>query len=83
MLAHAGHIHWQAAQRVARACKACAAPRFAARAPTSTPPPPRRWNNPTFLDKMVAHFELEPYGTCFRQEVWDPKALPEGDTWPK
>lgn len=52
------------------------------------PPPPRptharRWANPTFLDKMVAHFELEPYGTCFKQEVWDPKALPEGDTWPK
>lgn len=58
------------------------------RHPQSHAPPPRptharRWANPTFLDKMVAHFELEPYGTCFKQEVWDPKALPEGDTWPK
>jgi hypothetical protein len=43
----------------------------------------RRWANPTFLDKMVAHFELDPYGTCFKPEVWDPKSLPEGDTWSK
>jgi hypothetical protein len=32
---------------------------------------------------MVAHFELDPYGTCFKPEVWDPKALPAADTWPK
>ncbi|GBF87445.1 hypothetical protein Rsub_00156 [Raphidocelis subcapitata] len=43
----------------------------------------RRWTNPTFLDKMVAHFDLNPYGTCFGPEVWDPTALPESDTWPK
>jgi hypothetical protein len=43
----------------------------------------RRWTNPTFLDKMVAHFGLDPYGTCFSGEVWDPTALPESDSWPK
>ena len=42
-----------------------------------------RWNNPTFLEKMVSHFGLDPYGTCFKPEVWDPKSLPEGDTWPR
>lgn len=43
----------------------------------------RRWSNPTFLEKMVGHFGLDPYGSCFRPEVWDPKALPEEDTWPR
>lgn len=30
---------------------------------------------------MVKYFNLDPYGSCFKPEVWDPKALPEADTW--
>jgi hypothetical protein len=41
----------------------------------------RAWNNPDFLEKMVEHFSLDPYGSCFPKEVWDPTALPPEDTW--
>jgi hypothetical protein len=41
----------------------------------------REWNNPDFLEKMVEHFSLDPYGSCFPKEVWDPTALPPEDTW--
>jgi hypothetical protein len=34
-----------------------------------------------FLEKMVEHFSLDPYGSCFPKEVWDPTALPPEDTW--
>jgi hypothetical protein len=41
----------------------------------------RAWNNPDFLEKMVDHFQLQQYGSCFPKEVWDPQDLPPEDTW--
>ena len=41
----------------------------------------RAWNNPDFLEKMVDHFQLQQYGSCFPKEIWDAENLPPEDTW--
>ena len=35
----------------------------------------RGYRNPSFLQKMVDHHEIDQYGTGFPQEIFDPKSL--------
>lgn len=39
----------------------------------------RPYRNPDFLSHTVTHFELDPHGTCYPSEVFDPNALHKED----
>ena len=39
----------------------------------------RDYSNPQFLEKMINHFGVDQYGTCFAPEIFDPNALPRED----
>lgn len=39
----------------------------------------RPYRNPDFLSHTVKHFELDPHGTCYPSDVFDPNALQKED----
>ena len=39
----------------------------------------RPYRNPDFLSHTVKHFELDPHGTCYPSDVFDPSALHKED----
>ena len=39
----------------------------------------RPYRNPDFLSHTVKHFELDPHGTCYPADVFDPNALHQED----
>lgn len=39
----------------------------------------RPYRNPDFLSHTVKHFELDPHGTCYPSDVFDPNALHKED----
>jgi len=41
----------------------------------------RDYSNPAFMEKMVAHYGVQQYGSNVPREHFDPSALPEEDTW--
>lgn len=43
----------------------------------------RPYRNPDFLSHTVKHFELDPHGTCYPLDVYDPNALHKEDYYDK
>lgn len=43
----------------------------------------RPYRNPDFLSHTVKHFELDPHGTCYPADVFDPNALHQEDYYDK
>ena len=43
----------------------------------------RPYCNPDFLSHTVKHFELDPHGTCYPADVFDPNALHQEDFYDK
>ena len=43
----------------------------------------RPYRNPDFLSHTVKHFELDPHGTCYPKDVFDPNALHKEDYYDK
>ena len=39
----------------------------------------RGYRNPDFLSHTVEHFQLDPHGTCYPKEIFDPHNLPKED----
>ena len=39
----------------------------------------RAYRNPDFLSHTVDHFQLDPHGTCYPKEIFDPHNLPAED----
>ena len=39
----------------------------------------RGYRNPDFLSHTVKHFELDPHGTCYPADIFDPNALHKED----
>ena len=39
----------------------------------------RGYRNPDFLSHTVDHFKLDPLGTCYPKEIFDPHNLPKED----
>lgn len=39
----------------------------------------RGYRNPDFLSHTVDHFQLDPHGTCYPKEIFDPHNLPKED----
>ena len=39
----------------------------------------RDYTNPVFLEKMITHFDIDQYGTCFDPSIFSPKSLRRED----